>query len=319
MRLSAYHVVFALAVVLSLGTGPAWSWGCEGHETIALIAQKHLTPHARRMVTELLDASPIDSHLERACHPHGLPTIADVSTWADDVRHDDTSPFYGTGHWHFIDIPRGSTGGDLRRFCSHGAGCVISAINEQLAALRTSATTHRRPAEALMLVIHLVGDLHQPLHCATNNDAGGNCVPVTYFGDAPHRAADTYRPNLHAVWDTQIIRRIVGHQNSGWFAARLEQRFQSKFPAWQREQVDLDRWAWESHAAAERTAYGALPTTIPVERHTRDADCRSVSAPMLKLHERLGEQYQDAAAPVVEEQLAKAGIRLAMLLNQLWP
>jgi hypothetical protein len=271
------------------------------------------------MVTELLDPPPIDSHLERACHQRGLPPIANVSTWADDVRHDDTSPFSGTGHWHFIDIPRGAAAGDPYRFCPHDAGCVISAIDGQLAALRASATARRRQAEALMLVIHLVGDLHQPLHCATNNDAGGNCVPVTFFGEAPHRTGDRYGPNLHAVWDTQIIRRIVGHHGASWFADRLEQRFHSQFTTWQREQVDLGRWALESHAAAERTAYGALPAAIPVEPHTRDADCRSVSATLLKLHERLGEQYQDAAAPVVEEQLAKAGIRLAMLLNQLWP
>lgn len=311
--------------LLSFLAGPrmAWSWGCEGHETIALIAEKHLTPPARRMVRALLDPSPIDPRLPRFCHPSEHDLLADVSTWADDVRRDERSPFFGTGQWHFIDIPRAASGGDIGRFCPARAGCIITALEQELAVLRQGGANRQRQAEALMLVIHLIGDLHQPLHCATNNDAGGNCVPLRYFGITPQLSADrpeneVYQPNLHAIWDTTIIRRITARRSAGWFADFLERHFEDRVAAWQRAQIDMRAWAWETHGIAERTAYGQLPVPIPLAAPQRAVRCLDVSERLLALHERVGQHYQDAATPVIEEQLAKAGLRLALVLNQIW-
>jgi len=327
----AIHLVFARAAsVLAIAATvlcvpvPAWPWGCEGHETIALVAQKHLTAHARRTVKDLLEPLPIDPRLQRSCHPAGLDPLANVSTWADDVRGDDASPFHGTGRWHFIDIPRNAAPDDLKTSCPLPAGCVTAAIEDQLTKLRAHRTDRRRAAEALMFIIHLVGDLHQPLHCATNGDSGGNCVPVAYFGSEPrlspaHPENDVYEPNLHAVWDTNIIRRIVGHRSPAWFADFLDHRFRSQWALWQQDPIDLERWARESHQVAEETAYGKLPTPMPVQPRQRRAGCSRIAERMLRLHERLGQRYHDAVVPVVEEQLAKAGIRLAMILNRLWP
>jgi len=311
------------AAVLLVGPAPAWPWGCEGHETIALIASSQLTAHARKMVSELLEPSLIDPRLERSCRT-GSNVFADASTWADDVRRDQGSPYFGTGPWHFINIPRGAAPGEVRRFCPSPTGCIVSAIAEQLAVFRKGGGERRHAGEALMLVIHLVADLHQPLHCATNGDAGGNCVPITYFSLAPQLPRDrpdddVYQPNLHAVWDTSVIRRIVGHRSSRWFADFLQRRFAAQMPAWQRMPIDVEAWAWESHQVAEQTAYGRLPVAIPIASPRRGAECRQVSQKMLALHERLGRRYQDAATPVIEEQLAKAGVRLAMVLNHVWP
>jgi len=311
------------AAALLVRPAPAWPWGCEGHETIALIASRQLTPHARKMVSELLQPSPIDPRLERSCRAAGN-VFADASTWADDVRRDQSSPFFNTGRWHFINIPRGASSGEVGRFCPSSAGCIVTAIENQLAVLRKIGGERRRAGEALMLLIHFIGDLHQPLHCSTNNDAGGNCVPVTYFGIAPQLSSDrqeddVYQPNLHAVWDTNIIRRIVGHRGSSWFAAFLQQRFAAQMPAWQRMPIDVRAWAWESHRVAEQTAYGQLPVAIPIASSRRGVQCGEVSQKMLALHERLGQRYQDAATPIIEEQLSKAGVRLAMVLNRLWP
>jgi hypothetical protein len=311
------------AAALFVGPAPAWPWGCEGHETIALIAGSQLSAHARKMVTELLQPSPIDPRLERFCPTTGN-ALADASTWADDVRRDLVSPFFGTGRWHFINIPRGAPAGEVRRFCPPSAGCIVKAIEDQLAVLRKVGGERRRAAEALMLVIHLVGDLHQPLHCSTNGDAGGNCVPVTYFGIAPQPSADhpedeVYQPNLHAVWDTDIIRRILWHRSPGWFADFLRRRFAAQMPVWQRMPIAVEAWAWEGHRVSEQTAYGQLPVAVPTASPQRGAQCGEVSRHMLALHEHLGQRYQEAAVPVIEEQLAKAGVRLAMLLNHLWP
>ncbi|MFI5396179.1 MAG: S1/P1 nuclease [Candidatus Binatia bacterium] len=302
---------------------PVHPWGCEGHETIALLAETHLTSHARKMVHDLLEGSPADPRMQRFCHPTARSVMAEASTWADDVRADDASPFHGTGQWHFINIPRGASPGDLRRFCPARTGCVLTAINHQLAAVR-SGRSDRRRVDALRFIIHLIGDLHQPLHCATNNDLGGNCVPVTYLGIEPqlspdHPEDDVYQPNLHTVWDTSIIRRIMEHRSPMWFADFLEHRFQSQLMLWQRKTIDFNQWAWESHQLAEQRAYGLLPAPIRAERPERVAQCNAMSERILALHERLTERYQNTAAPVVEEQLAKAAIRLAMVLNQIWP
>lgn len=315
-------ITLTLALIASWVT-PAWPWGCEGHETVALIAEKHLTAGARRSVTELLARMPTEQPLERSCRPNGLGLMAAASTWADDVRNDDRSPYRGTAQWHFIDIPLRASG-DLGAYCPRHRGCILSAIDEQLATLRAGGMDRGRMAVALLFVIHLIADLHQPLHCATNGDSGANCVPVAYFGIEPQLspqplANERYQPNLHAVWDRGIVRRILRQRTPAWFANELEQRFRTQMAEWQEGPVDLKQWAWESHQVAEQVAYGKLPVSLPVETREQADDCERVARRILRLHERLAHRYQDAAAPAVEMQLAKAGVRLAMVLNQLWP
>lgn len=201
---------------------------------------------------------------------------------------------------------------------------MLTAIDDQLAVLRGGGGDRRRRAEALMFVIHLVADLHQPLHCATNNDQGANCVPVAYFDlqprlSAEHPESGVYQPNLHTLWDSHLVRGVAGHGTPGQFAVFLEQRYAAELETWQRAPVDLRRWAWESHEVAARVAYGKLPAPIAAQKHAWVTQCNQVSEKMLRLHERLGQRYQDAVAPALEEQLAKAGIRLALILNRLWP
>jgi hypothetical protein len=313
----------ALAALPSQG----WAWGCEGHQTVALIAQQHLkgTP-AGAQVAAILKHPHIDPTLPRFCGNANMARIASVATWADDVRN--VRP--DTAEWHFLDIPRNSAAADLAQFCPT-AGCVTKAIAQQVQVLKNGTDPTLR-AEALMFVIHFVGDIHQPLHCATNNDRGGNCVPVDFF--ARHAAPKTgkngqpletedYTPNLHAVWDTDIIRRRMGATTTvAQYAQRLDARFQSQVAAWESSGIELDAWARESHALADTVVYDKLPTAIAVEtpkppiKHC--SDNHHVAKRLAKLHEALGAPYQNAAGPVIEEQLAKAGVRLAMILKDVW-
>jgi hypothetical protein len=174
-------------------------------------------------------------------------------------------------------------------------------------------------------VIHFTGDIHQPLHATTNNDRGGNCVPVTYFNEQPELTnprAEGYSPNLHSVWDASIIGRMLGDKTVRQFSDALDCQFGGQIGSWQRGGLDINGWAWESHEIAEHITYGDLPRKISIEapRPVRScADVGDVAQRMLLLHERIESPYQDAAAPVVAEQLTKAGIRLAMILNQIWP
>jgi S1/P1 Nuclease len=310
--------LLVLAALGLAGTPQAWGWGCEGHQTVALIAKAHLTPHALTMVEQILQANPIDPNLKRFCPEPSLDPMADSATWADDYRSVDPI----TEGWHFFDLPRGASQTNIDQFCDPTAGCVASALTAQIAVLKNPASAPTDRGNALRFVLHFAGDIHQPLHDSTNNDRGANCVPVTFFNEKPKLNGSAYSPNLHAVWDTNMIENIAKGQSVTQFAAQLDQQFQSQEAAWQAEAINFDSWAWDAHELAETVAYGKLNKKIPIEAPVpinTCADDNNVGARMLKLNEKIDATYQAAAAPVIEEQLAKAGVRLAMILNQIWP
>jgi hypothetical protein len=300
---------------------PARAWGCKGHQVVALLAEKHLTPHALAMAKKTLAEGPIDPNLSRYCKEGCSDPLADASTWPDDIRsiRPEASP------WHYIDIPRGATLHDVEKFCGPTKGCVTRAIADQLAILRSSEVEPLKRADALRFLIHFVGDLHQPLHAITNNDQGGNCVPVAFFDALPqvrNPQSESYAPNLHGVWDTNILERATTGKTVDQVAEDLDQSFQSKIAQWQRGPANVDGWARESYQLAMKNVYGKLPVRIPVETPqsiTSCADDNHVSTRMRDLNERLVEPYQNMAAPIVRQRLAQAGARLALLLNQLWP
>jgi hypothetical protein len=313
--------VFLAAAIFLFAPSSAWAWGCEGHKVVALIAERNLTPHALAMVMQILRDGPIDPSLSRYCKEGGTDPMADASTWPDDIRtlRPETAP------WHYIDIPRGTSHHEIAKFCPLPESCVTQAITDQIAILRSPDIDPQKKADALRFLIHFVGDLHQPLHATTNNDQGGNCVPVAFFDALPqlrNPETESYAPNLHGVWDVNILARMTTGKTPERVASELEKSLQSKIARWKKASADVDGWAWESYQLAQKIVYGKLPVRIPVESPQIVKLCTGddhVSARMLKLSERLGRQYQDAAAPVVQQQIAKAGARLALLLNQLWP
>jgi len=318
----AARLALGLAAVLffvSLAIAPAAkAWGCRGHETIATLAEKHLTPQAKQALFALLAANPIDRQLKRYCGQRGLDPFVDSATWADDERSLDPA----TAPWHFIDIPlsatKDATKGSAQAFCG-ASGCVPQAIADQLAILKDKGAPGAKRAAALRFLIHFVGDLHQPLHGSSNSDRGGNCVPVKYFTRNPHAHNDSYTPNLHHLWDTEIPESQMLGADPAEFADTLDAAFASSFPAWQQGGMQLDAWAWESHDNALKTAYGAFSEAIPFEPVVpvnTCADNNNIGQRMLNKHLVIGPAYRDQAESVIEQRLAQAGIRLAMILNE---
>ncbi len=299
----------------------AHAWGCEGHQVVALLAEKHLTPRALAMAKKILADSPVDPSLSRYCKQGGSDPLADAATWPDDMRglRPETAP------WHYVDIPLGTTVRNVQKYCDPKEGCVTRAIAQELATLRSKDTEPKERADALRFLIHFVGDLHQPLHATTNNDQGGNCVPVAFFDAMPqlrNPQTEGYAPNLHGVWDTNILERATAGKTVDQVAADLDQTFRGKISRWQKSSANVDTWAWESYQLASKNVYGKLPVRIPVEAPQLVKSCADdnhVSARNLKLNEKIEDPYQNIAAPIVRQQVAKAGARLAMLLNQLWP
>ncbi len=180
-----------LLLALSLLTGAnAWSWGAQGHEVIAAVAWQRLTPPARQEVSRLLALEPGQ-------------TLVSISTWADEHR----SP--ATGVWHYVNFPRSSCNYTAARDCPDGR-CVVAAITHQRAILASQADDAQR-LKALKYLVHLVGDVHQPLHAGYQDDRGGNRFQLQAWMHAR---------NLHAVWDSGLLRSMDLDNDA--IASRLE-------------------------------------------------------------------------------------------------
>ncbi|MGO9514480.1 MAG: S1/P1 nuclease [Steroidobacteraceae bacterium] len=291
---AAICAMAACMALLCCACGPAFAWGDEGHEVIGLIADHYLEPAVRTRVQAILagDATELTAK-----------DIAHEAAWADKYRDSDRNTtkvrYEQTRNWHFVDLE--IAGADLNSACfgrpplapgtAASAGpandCVIDKIEEFSAELQNPGTGEQERRLALQFLLHFVGDLHQPLHAADDHDQGGNRKIVSAAGIAPN--------NLHHDWDTEFVARLGA--NSTDIAQRLladitnsqRARWSAGTPA---------EWAMESFSVAKSHAYGLLP------------------APSTANHYELSAEYVSDATAVTAEQLSKAGVRLAFMLNQ---
>jgi hypothetical protein len=314
------RIALSLIAALPMLAGSAFGWGCQGHQMVALIARAHLTPAASAAVDRLLRENPIDASLFRFCKDRPDDPMADAATWADDQRSVDKS----TETWHYIDIPLAVHAGSIpereaMKWCAPsaegGPGCIVSALDDQWAILRDASRPASARAQALRYVIHFAGDVAQPLHASDNHDQGGNCTSIAFFAEQKPR-------NLHAIWDTQLIARALDadHLTQPQYARKLDERFAGDWSEWGESKANFLAWAWDSHGIAESVAYGDLKPRIPTEPAAAgpaDKEACSIEREHVSaMHISIGASYDAEALPVVREQLAKAGYRLAGLLNQ---
>ncbi len=197
------------------------------------------------------------------------------------------------------------------------------AIEEQRAILKDKSVDPLKRAEAIRYLIHFVGDMHQPLHAIDNADNGGNCVPLKYFhhdplGNPLHPEREDYSPNLHQIWDTEIVERDMEIANPLRYADELDEKFHVQVAELQATGIHVENWAWESHERAETAVYDAFPVKIGIEPDLKLKGCAEnnhMGKRMFEKHLAVGEAYQNNAAKAVEDGLWEAGIRLAMILN----
>ncbi|MGA2716206.1 MAG: S1/P1 nuclease [Bryobacteraceae bacterium] len=313
------RIALSLLVALPAFSGFAFGWGCEGHQMIALIARAHLTPAALAAVDRLLRGNPVDPSLNRFCKDRPNDSMADSATWADDARNIEK-----TAEWHFIDIPLAVHTGSVAeqqatKWCpplSDGRpGCIVTAIDYEWTILRDSSQSAAARAKALRYLIHFLGDIAQPLHASDNHDRGGNCTSLKFF-------ADEKPQNLHGIWDYALIARDLetNKATQSRSARRLDENLSSHWTDWGESKTDILGWAWESHKLAETVTYADLKPQIPTEAATAGlADqegCNAERDKVAALHISIDDRYAAQAMPVIREQLAKAGYRLAGLLNQ---
>ncbi len=310
-------VVVGVLIAWLCSVPSAHAWGCKGHQTVALIAEKHLTPEARQFVEKLLGENPVNPALKRWCGNATPDLMVDASTWPDDVRNERHN-----GPWHYIDIPRGKHKGSLEEYCGKD-GCVTRAIEEQRTILKDKSANSSKRAEATRYIIHFIGDMHQPLHVINNGDNGGNCVPVKYLHHEPllnpvHPEREDYSPNLHQIWDTEIVERDMEVSSPHRYADELDEKFNAQSATWEAAGINVDNWAWEIHERAESEVYDAFSAKVPIEPDVRPRSCSDnnhIAKRMFEKHLVADDTYQTKAAKAVEMGLAEAGVRLAMILN----
>jgi hypothetical protein len=278
-----------LAILLfCLSSQRAWCWGQEGHAIVAEIAQRRLSQSAAEAITRILKADP-------NAHAYSTPTLASISTWADEVRYNGSQK-NETYNWHFVDIPRLNTRFDPATECPKEHPELGDCVINELVRLRNElrCTTGEQQLRALKFAVHFVGDAHQPLHTIWEN-LGGNTISVKiqFKGTTcTNNSCSTPPDNLHKVWDTTLIRARQYNWQS--WVDDLEKDWLKSASAIADQEDDPVKWTEAAHNEA-------LAHNIWVQDGAT-----------------LDQAYYDRAVPLVTQQLGLAGLRLARYLSDVF-
>lgn len=252
-----------LASVLSPA---AVAWGGQGHRLVASIAEQRLTADTRSQVQALLALE-------------GHHAMADVASWADELRERDPALGRRSAGWHYVNIadPKLPAAQNCRYqepLHCHERNCVVAAIEDQGKRLADTSLPAEQRLEALKFVVHFVGDAHQPMHAGYGHDKGGNDHQVRF---------EDRGSNLHALWDSGMLR------SRGLDDASYLQRL-----------LALDE-----------------PATLPGQPVAwAEASCR-ISIAAYPQRRGIDQAYVDTHLSTAEQRLRTAGEHLGALLNQL--
>lgn len=264
------------AVVAIAGGAPARAWSDLGHTLVAALAQAKLTPAAAAKVHELLQGE-------------ADPTLPGIAMWADRLRANDPDRFKATARWHYVNF-KGNSCRYTAESCPDGQ-CVVGQIEAQLKLLGDPAQPREVRRDALKFVVHLVGDIHQPMHSSNRTDRGGNDVAVVLHTDIPPEdyARDRYKDgvmdtNVHSVWDYYVLASAGLSRDA--YAQRLAAMKGPRTP-----QGSPAKWATESCKLIDSRAM--YPATTEIDG-----------------------AFLDKMRPLAEQRVEQAAIRLARLLNR---
>jgi len=236
-------------------------WGKTGHRTTGEIADNHLSKKARKQIEKLL---------------HGN-TLAFVSTFGDDIKSD--SKYREFGPMHYVNLPKGET--EYSEEKANPEGDLLMGIKKCVSVLKDKNSSRENKEFYLKMLVHFMGDLHQPLHTGRGEDRGGNDIQVRWFGDGS---------NLHRVWDSDMI-----NSYDMSFSELAENTMSlSEIQKKQITSGSVEDWMYESKALSEKVYDSA------------------------EVGEKLGYRYMYDWFPVVREQLQKGGLRLAAVLNEIY-
>ncbi len=235
-------------------------WGKTGHRTTGHIAEKHLSRKAKKAIKKLLDGQ----------------NLATASTFADEIKSDRKYKEYSA--WHYVNFSFGKKYGEEP---VNPGGDIITGIAKCKSVLKNPDSSDDEKAFYLRLLIHFIGDLHQPLHCGKAEDKGGNDFQVRWFDQGT---------NLHKVWDSKMIDSYGMSYTE--LAESIDVISVKERRKW--EQGSILDWAHESQALADEVYKSA------------------------KSGEKLRYRYSYENLDTVKQQLLKGGIRLATVLNEIF-
>lgn len=232
------------------------AWGQTGHRVVGEIAQQHLSKKAQKKINELLNGE----------------SLAIASNWMDEIKSD--SAYDHTHDWHWVTIPEGE---NYEGTDKNPHGDLVETIGRMCSILKDEDQPREERVKALRMLVHLVGDLHQPLHVGTGTDKGGNDVKVEFFYQ---------KSNLHRVWDSEII----DHKQLSYteLAESLDRAPKDQVARWQKGSVA--DWAEEA---------------MHYRPQVYDLNGKSYVS-----YEYVYENWD-----LMQQQLLKGGIRLAEVLN----
>jgi hypothetical protein len=254
------RIFLALVLLFSLlSSGKLLAWGMIGHRVVGEVASEHLSKKAAKNIKKIL----------------GHETLAEVSNWMDDIKSDHA--YDSLKPWHYTTIPDGMTYGETT---PNPEGDVIYGITFLVEALKSGELSKALERDYIKLLVHLVGDIHQPLHVGNGEDRGGNDVDVEWFWESS---------NIHRVWDSGMIE---SKQYSYTELAKIINH-PSKDEIETLQSTSVEDWAHE--AMAFRDGIYDLP---------EDG--------------KINYQYRYKHWDTMKSQLMKGGVRLAGLLNEIY-
>ncbi len=270
------YVSFLLVALLAI-LPPAAAWGIKGHAAIAEIAEANLTPATHKQVQILLK-NDLDIHGK----PTGKTSLAAIAIWSDEIRLVATSTNAYRG-WH----THANSVCETKLTSCHQAQCIDEKLLHYVTVLKNTQASARERNEALKWVVHLVGDLHAPLHAGSHNDGAGQ-VPAVLEGGQPYLDS-----TLHTMWDHDLPDAAL--RDAPITATRLPRKKLS--------QGLVQQWMEETRQVSRKHVYDPLP----------GFQCgKPLTGPVV-----LNRAYQEQSVPAIRVQVKRAGLRLAQLLNEL--
>ena len=240
----------------------ALAWGPKGHDTVAYIADKHLSKKTLQKVTEVLEG-------------HSLVYVAN---WMDNASHTDEYAYTKTWHYVNVDPEEGTYANSVKA----ASGDAVTAINALVENLKSGELTIEEERAQLMMLIHIVGDIHCPMHAGRKSDRGGNGTKVKYFGS---------QKKLHSVWDSEIVESAHRWGYSEW-------------------QEQVDRATPKQVKAMEQgTPNDWIEETVVLANEVYESAAKTSN---------MSYDYVAEYAPIIEQQFLKGGIRLAQLLEEIY-
>jgi len=251
-------VAIVMGITSSRATNP--EWGATGHRTVGQIAEGYLKGKTKRKISELLNGQ----------------SLALVSTFGDDIKSDKRySEFYS---WHYVNMPFGVRYEDSEK---NSTGDLVTGIEKCKAVILDDNTSKEDKIFYLKLLVHFIGDLHQPMHVGRKEDKGGNTIQVQWFGIGT---------NLHSVWDSKMI----NHFGMTYTELAKNSNETSKEHVELLQKGTIEDWVNDTHKYAVKT-YNSV-----------------------EVGENLRYEYMYHNFEMLRSQLQKGGIRLAKVLNDLF-